>query len=173
MRRLLAVLVSGSASVILIVGSLSVLPGRTDADPAPVIPQNIACLLVGNVGPNVISHTMFIPAADAFRFQGADAATVKTQIYLPFITRNNVTGQTGTGTIHVPDVSPVITATFNLHESPRPGGGLAGSFERYYSGVMDLPSLGINPLVVVESQPGGPAFGATGSAGVGQCVVDP
>jgi hypothetical protein len=173
MRRLLAVLVSGSASVILIVGSLSLLPGRTDAAD-PVIPQNIACLLVGDVGPNTISHTMFLAAADASRFQGADAATVKTQIHLPFLTRNNVTGQTGTGTIHVPAVSLPVTATFSLNESPRPGAGAQGMFERHYSGILDLGSLGINPLVVVESQPGIPGqFGATGSAAVGQCVVDP
>ncbi len=95
MGRLLAVLVMAGGLVVLIVGSLGFLPGRTDA--SPVVGTNLACDVNLTVASRVTRQTWIINGANTYSIPGS--ATTDLQVFLPFDLRNQTTGAFGTGVI--------------------------------------------------------------------------
>ena len=95
MRRLLAVLAMAGALVVLIVGSLGFLPGRTDA--GPVVSTNLACDVNLTVASRATRQTWFINGNDTATVPGPTATD--TALILPFHVRNRTTGANGRGII--------------------------------------------------------------------------
>jgi hypothetical protein len=111
MGRLLAVLAMTGGLVVLIVGSLGFLPGRTDA--SPVVGTNLACDVNLSVATRNVTQTWIINGANTYTIPAA--ATTDLQVFLPFDVRNQTTGAFGSGVIQ--QIGSSGTFNLQLHEN--------------------------------------------------------
>jgi hypothetical protein len=109
MGRLLAVLAMAGGLVVMIVGSLSFLPGRTDA--APVTNTNFSCDVPVTVATRSVTHTWLINGVNTYNISAT--ATTDIQVFVPFQLRNQTTGAFGSGVIQQIGNSPTFNVQFH------------------------------------------------------------
>ncbi len=101
MARLLTVLATTGAVLLLIVGSLGLLPRSTDA--GGIIPGgNLVCDVSAALGPSSIAkETWYFNSSDSFDNPFAGSLLTTTKLIAPFTLFNNGTGAQGFGLVRV------------------------------------------------------------------------